>query len=91
MLLLVGMKTFPPGYFQSGFLLPKIGISCLRGISVAKYHIILIESKKSEFEQSFCFINSEAEKYLPQEKESASFTFTRDSIKGQIKLQTVKR
>uniref|UniRef100_A0A672RYC2 General transcription factor 3C polypeptide 2-like n=1 Tax=Sinocyclocheilus grahami TaxID=75366 RepID=A0A672RYC2_SINGR len=35
--------------------------------------------------------NSEAEKYLPQEKESASFTFTRESIKGQIKLQTVKR
>uniref|UniRef100_A0A673LUC9 General transcription factor 3C polypeptide 2-like n=1 Tax=Sinocyclocheilus rhinocerous TaxID=307959 RepID=A0A673LUC9_9TELE len=34
--------------------------------------------------------NSEAEKYLPQEKESASFTFTRESIKGQIKLQTVK-
>ncbi|KAF4099746.1 general transcription factor 3C polypeptide 2 [Onychostoma macrolepis] len=34
---------------------------------------------------------SEAEKYLPQEKESASFTFTRESIKGQIKLQTVKR
>ncbi|XP_016324770.1 general transcription factor 3C polypeptide 2-like isoform X2 [Sinocyclocheilus anshuiensis] len=33
----------------------------------------------------------EAEKYLPQEKESASFTFTRESIKGQIKLQTVKR
>uniref|UniRef100_A0A8C1MXL2 General transcription factor IIIC, polypeptide 2, beta n=1 Tax=Cyprinus carpio TaxID=7962 RepID=A0A8C1MXL2_CYPCA len=29
---------------------------------------------------------SEAEKYLPQEKESASFTFTRESIKGQIKL-----
>ncbi|XP_026070429.1 general transcription factor 3C polypeptide 2-like isoform X1 [Carassius auratus] len=35
--------------------------------------------------------SSEAEKYLPQEKESASFTFTRESIKGQIKLQTVKR
>ncbi|KAK7133784.1 hypothetical protein R3I94_015600 [Phoxinus phoxinus] len=35
--------------------------------------------------------NSEAEKYLPQEKESASFTFTREKIKGQIKPQTVKR
>ncbi|KAK2883984.1 hypothetical protein Q8A67_017621 [Cirrhinus molitorella] len=35
--------------------------------------------------------NSEAEKYLPQEAESASFTFTRESVKGQIKLQTVKR
>jgi len=39
----------------------------------------------------FVFINSEAEKYLPQEKESASFTFTREKIKGRIKLQTVKR
>uniref|UniRef100_A0A8C1HVS7 General transcription factor IIIC, polypeptide 2, beta n=1 Tax=Cyprinus carpio carpio TaxID=630221 RepID=A0A8C1HVS7_CYPCA len=35
--------------------------------------------------------NSEAEKYLPQEKESASFTFTREGIKGKIQLQTVKR
>ncbi|XP_067239260.1 general transcription factor 3C polypeptide 2 isoform X1 [Chanodichthys erythropterus] len=35
--------------------------------------------------------NSEAEKYLPQEKESASFTFTREKIKGEIKLQTVRR
>ncbi|XDV41432.1 hypothetical protein PO909_010309 [Leuciscus waleckii] len=35
--------------------------------------------------------SSEAEKYLPQEKESASFTFTREKIKGQIKLQTMKR
>ncbi|XP_052443079.1 general transcription factor 3C polypeptide 2 isoform X2 [Carassius gibelio] len=34
---------------------------------------------------------SEAEKYLPKEKESASFTFTRESIQGQINLQTVKR
>uniref|UniRef100_A0A672SDA8 General transcription factor 3C polypeptide 2-like n=1 Tax=Sinocyclocheilus grahami TaxID=75366 RepID=A0A672SDA8_SINGR len=43
------------------------------------------------FNSHFVSINSEAEKYLPQEKESASFTFTRESIKGQIKLQTVKR
>lgn len=35
--------------------------------------------------------NSEAEKYLPQEKESASFTFTREKIKGETKLQTVRR
>ncbi|XP_067274009.1 general transcription factor 3C polypeptide 2 [Pseudorasbora parva] len=35
--------------------------------------------------------SSEAEKYLPQEKESASFTFTREKIKGQTKLQTVRR
>nr|AAI59229.1 Si:ch211-245h14.3 protein [Danio rerio] len=35
--------------------------------------------------------NSEAEKYLPQEKESASFTFTREKINQPIQLQTVKR
>ncbi|KAM9496467.1 general transcription factor 3C polypeptide 2 isoform 1-T2 [Clarias gariepinus] len=33
----------------------------------------------------------EAEKYLPQEKESMSFTVSREGIKGQATLQTVKR
>ncbi|KAI7799988.1 general transcription factor 3C polypeptide 2 [Triplophysa rosa] len=35
--------------------------------------------------------NSEAEKYLPQEKKSAAFTFTRETFKGKTDLQRVKR
>ncbi|XP_051501296.1 general transcription factor 3C polypeptide 2-like [Myxocyprinus asiaticus] len=34
---------------------------------------------------------SEAEKYLPQEKTSAAFTFTRENIKGKIELQRMNR
>ncbi|XP_051954861.1 general transcription factor 3C polypeptide 2-like [Xyrauchen texanus] len=34
---------------------------------------------------------SEAEKYLPQEKTSAAFTFTRENVKGKIELQRMNR